>query len=276
MDHRAWRPKRRTRATRRARRARIVARTRASAAPDRQSPRSSPAPPPPTAARAAAPSEVASRAPSSTDTWARSASSCGTRSDWVRPPSTRSSSISTKPLIASSTSHTRWQIASIVARATCVRSVAAVERVLRHATDRPGHGGNDACRCGASGRRSTHEREHENPRPERRLGAARHDAPRAGERGLLIHNLGPQRQLGAPALMAERAQFADAVAHSGKAGGPHPEDRAELVVPPVFTEAGELRPGRGREVRGEAGTQLCAQVGVDCPDADVVRKSLLE
>ena len=82
----------------------------------------------------------------------------------------------------------------------------AVYRVLRAAVDAPGYG-----RQQPSGRVRhlvAHVAEHEHAGPVGGLDAAGHHAAGAGQRGLLVHDLAAQRQLGRPGLMEQRSELA--------------------------------------------------------------------
>jgi hypothetical protein len=96
-----------------------------------------------------------------------------------------------------------------------------------------------------------------------RLDPSRHDAPCARERGLLVDDLSPERQLDRPGLVTQDPELADRVADGRQHIHGHPEPLAQPGVEAGRAEGMELRARRGRGIGREAGAEPIAQERVD-------------
>jgi hypothetical protein len=96
-----------------------------------------------------------------------------------------------------------------------------------------------------------------------RLDPSRHDAPCARERGLLVDDLGCERQLDWPGVVTQDPKLADRVAHRRQHVRRHPESLAQPRVERGRAEGVELRARSGRGVGREAGAEPVAQERVD-------------
>jgi hypothetical protein len=105
--------------------------------------------------------------------------------------------------------------------------------------------------------------EHEHPGPVGGLHAAGDNAAGTGQRGLLVHHLPAQPQLGGPGRVAQHAELARGVAHVRQHVERHAEQLAQAGVETGPPERVELGARGGRGVGGEARAEPVAEERVD-------------